>query len=143
MSCSRWVSGGAFCRFWPISCSAMARSLSLISTPLTRATVGSEADPLASGFWEEASFEQPAAIGRTDSASAIMAKVVQRGRLGARLGSAAERRCGAVIGWSLSARDGPQADGPRADGAHARLRLPPAAEAGGELRNRLALAMAE
>src|SRR5258708_1994319 len=24
MSCSRWVSGGAFCRFCPMSCSAMA-----------------------------------------------------------------------------------------------------------------------
>src|SRR5260370_14609080 len=99
MSCSRWVSGGAFCRFWPISWSAMARSLSLISTPLTRATVGSDADAVAVGscFCEEASFEQPAANGRTSSAAEIMAKAVQRGRHALSLGSGADESFGAVI----------------------------------------------
>src|SRR3981081_2747530 len=129
MSCSRWVSGGAFCRFWPISCSAMARSLSLMSTPLTRATVGSFAEDAVGGvdscFWDEASFEQPAAIGRANSANASMAKVVERGRHAPSFGSAADGFCGAVMMVLV------------------RVRRPPAAEAAGELRNRLRLAMVE
>src|SRR3978361_886805 len=108
MSCSRWVSGGAFCRFWPMSCDAMAGALSRISTPLTRATVGSFGDAAAvavgSCFCEDASFEQPATIGRASSATESMAKVVQPGRRAPSMGAGAGERCGAVIKLVLGAR---------------------------------------
>src|SRR6516164_7621814 len=132
MSCSRWASGGTFCRFWPISWAAMARSLSLISTPFTRATAGSDAEAgaLALSFWDAASREQPTTIGRASSPRVITAKVVRRGRNAPNKGPANERN-GPVIGMSLCARIL----------SSSAVRRPPAAEAGGELRNRPFLAM--
>jgi hypothetical protein len=68
---------------------------------LTRATVGSfgEAAAVAVGscFCEEASFEQPATIGRANSAAESMVKVVQPGRRAPGMGAGAGERCGAVI----------------------------------------------
>src|SRR5258707_15586412 len=67
----------------PTSSSASARSLCLMSTPLTRATTGS--DPEAAGASEEL-FEQPAVRGRTSSNAAMAANAFER-RGGAERGS--------------------------------------------------------
>jgi hypothetical protein len=61
----------------------MAKWLALMSTPLTRATTVSEADPLDEGEEdddedEDESCEQPATIGSTSSTSAAIAETAAR-----------------------------------------------------------------
>src|SRR5215212_4691004 len=81
MSCSRFAAGSIVWMFSPRSSSAIARSLSWISVPFTRATTASDADDdeLAE---EEEFLEQPTAAGSTNSANAaIVATVFALGRV--------------------------------------------------------------
>src|SRR5262245_65827631 len=71
----------------PRSSSASARSLSLMSTPLTRATTGSEAETGA-GASDDVSFEQPDAASTVNSTAAMAAYPIRRlygGEWGSRL----------------------------------------------------------
>src|SRR3954466_11293192 len=68
--------------FSPRSSSAIARSLSRISVPFTRATTASDADEVEAADEEEEDefLEQPTAAGTMSASAAIVATVPARGR---------------------------------------------------------------
>src|SRR6266700_4228164 len=75
---SRRLKSGLSARFFmsaPRSSSASARSLCLMSTPLTRATTGSAAEAGAS---DDVSFEQPDAASTVNSTAAMAAYPIGR-----------------------------------------------------------------
>src|SRR3954447_12302338 len=66
--------------FSPRSSSAIARSLSRISVPFTRATTASDADEVEAEEEEDEFLEQPTAAGMMSASAAIVATVPARGR---------------------------------------------------------------
>src|SRR5262245_12454684 len=95
--CSRLAPGDTHCMSAPRSSSASARSLCLMSTPLTRATTGSDAEACVSD--DELFFEQADTMGTASRSAASAANATGRRRGGLR-----DRDVGGIMVWSWMKR---------------------------------------